>query len=168
MARERAERPSDAATAQSQATLSVAVVHQLVKLMSSGDIEEITIESPEEGMKLTLKKPAPAVAAVAEPGVEYADEADGGADGAAAQPSRLEIGAPLVGVFRASMKPGGKPLVTVGATVREGQVVGAIEALQVYNEVEASSAGTVREILVEEGQPVEYGQPLLVVEPHHA
>lgn len=66
------------------------------------------------------------------------------------------------------MKPGGKPLVTVGATVREGQVVGAIEALQVYNEVEASSAGTVREILVEEGQPVEYGQPLLVVEPHHA
>lgn len=168
MARERAERPSDAATAQSQATLSVAVVHQLVKLMSSGDIEEITIESPEEGMKLTLKKPAAVAAGFVEPGVEYADEADGATDGAATPISSLEIGAPLVGVFRSSMQPGGKPLVTVGAAVREGQVVGAIEALQVYNEVEASAAGTVREILVEEGQPVEYGQPLFVVEPHHA
>ncbi len=168
MARERAERPSDATTAQSQATLNVAVVHQLVTLMSSGDIEEITIEAPAEGVHLTLKKPAPAVIGLSELGAEYADEMDGGADRAAAQPTNLEVGAPLVGIFRASMKPGGKPLVTVGSTVREGQVVAAIEALQVFNEVEASAAGTVREILVDEGQAVEYGQPLFVVEPHRA
>jgi biotin carboxyl carrier protein len=55
--------------------------------------------------------------------------------------------------------------VGVGDVVREGQVVAAIEALNVLNEVEAGSAGRVREILVHDGQPVEYGQPLVIIEP---
>jgi len=171
MARERADRgadPSVQAAQQPQASVSVAVVHQLVKLMTTSDIEEVTIESPDEGMKLTLRKPPVASAAPVEAEPEAYDELAGVSDGAEPQPDRHEIGAPLVGVFRASMKPGGRPLAAVGEPVREGQVVGAIEALQVLNEVEAPEAGTIREVLVEDGQPVEYGQPLFVVEPHHA
>src|SRR5690349_20967312 len=113
MARERGERPSDANGTAPQSTLNVAVVHQLVKLMSSGDIEEITIESPEEGMKLSLRKPTPLAVAAGDLEPESADGLDGAGELSAAQPSHSEVGSPLVGVFRASMKPGGKPLVSV-------------------------------------------------------
>jgi acetyl-CoA carboxylase biotin carboxyl carrier protein len=171
MARERAERgaePAAQAAQQPQANVSVAVVHQLVKLMTTSDIEEVTIESPGEGMKLTLRKPAVVSVPIGEMELEAYDELGAAAEAAEAQRDRHEIGAPLVGVFRTSMKPGGKALVAAGEPVREGQVVAAIEALQVLNEVEAPEAGTIREVLVEDGQPVEYGQPLFVVEPHHA
>jgi biotin carboxyl carrier protein len=63
------------------------------------------------------------------------------------------------------MKAGGKPLVGVGDIVREGQVVAAIESLNVHNEVEATVSGRVREILIEDGQSVEYGQPLVILDP---
>jgi acetyl-CoA carboxylase biotin carboxyl carrier protein len=159
MARERAEQ--NGASSQAEANLSVAVVHQLVKLMSSGDIEEITIEEG-EGIKLTLRKPAPVAFSDEEYDAYLASDAPQPAD--AQEPPRREVRSPLVGVFRTSMKPGTKPLVSLGSPVREGQIVAAVEALAVYNEVEAAQAGTVREILVEEGQAVEYGQPLFVLE----
>lgn len=165
MARERAERAN--ADSQAEASLSVAVVHQLVKLMGSSDLEEITIEQPGEGIQLTLRKPAPVLAALSDEEWEGHEAAEAPhAAGAAESPSR-EVRAPLVGVFRSSMQPRGKPLVSLGTPVREGQVVAAIEALQVYNEVEAGAAGTVSDILVKDGQPVEYGQPLFVLEPSH-
>jgi len=161
MARERAGQ--NGASSQAEANLSVAVVHQLIKLMSSGDIEEITVEEG-EGVKLTLRKPAPVAIPVADDEYDgyFAGEAPQPAD--AQEPQRREVRSPLVGVFRTSMKPGSKPLVSVGSPVREGQIVAAVEALAVYNEVEAAQAGTIREILVEEGQAVEYGQPLFVLE----
>ena len=78
--------------------------------------------------------------------------------------TRVEIGAPLVGVFRTSMT-GEKPLVAPGDIVRKGQIIAAIEALNLLSEVEATVAGRIAEILVLDGQPVEYGQTLLVIEP---
>lgn len=164
MARERIERGSEVRPARSS-TLNVAEVRQLVKLMDDGDIDEITIEQESAGLKLTLRKPAPVMfsgdpestAAWSDdpPPVEQVEQ----------QSNTRTISAPLVGIFRASMKSEGKPLVAVGDTVREGQVVAAIEALNVLNEVEATYAGSVVEIKVTDGQPVEYGQPLLIVEP---
>src|SRR5262249_54061936 len=152
---------------QRQAGVNVAVIHQLIRLMSTGDIEEITIEEPAAGMKLTLRKPAPLEGAFSEEEPEPVEVADAAPKGVA-DPTPLgvrEVRGPLVGIFRANMRPGGRPLVSRGSVVREGQIVGAIEALQVYNEVEASEAGTVREVLVRDGQPVEYGQPLLRLAP---
>ena len=119
MARERAGQ--NGASSQAEANLSVAVVHQLIKLMSSGDIEEITVEEG-EGIKLTLRKPAPVAIPVSDDEYDgyFAGEVPLPAD--AQEPQRREVRSPLVGVFRTSMKPGSKPLVSVGSPVREGQI----------------------------------------------
>ncbi len=165
MARERIERGGEVRPAQSSNTLNVAEIRQLVKLMGDGDIDEITIEQESAGLKLTLRKPAPVVFASEPDAVGAWSDDPEPADDVEPQTNTLTIGAPLVGIFRASMKAGGKPLVAVGDSVREGQVVAAIEALNVLSEVEASYAGKIVEIAVTDGQPVEYGQPLLIVEP---
>ena len=74
------------------------------------------------------------------------------------------VTSPMVGTFYRSSSPGGKPLVEVGSTVKENEPVCIIEAMKIMNEIEASHAGTVSKILVENGQPVEFGQPLFVIE----
>ena len=170
MARERGERSGETVPEQFR-SLSVAELRQLISLMNGSDIDEIAIEQEAIGLKLTLRKPTPitlsASAAsyasngddevfdVAEPSSSPADEAN----------AALEIRSTLVGVFRVSMKSGGKPLAALGDVVREGQVVGAIEALNVLNEIEAPAQGRVSAVFVDEGQPVEYGQPLIAIEP---
>lgn len=164
MAREKSERPSDAASEAPRATLSVAELRQLITLMNGSDIEELGIEEPSSGLRLSLRKPTP-LSAVAPNDEETLDIFV--TDGAVVEePSTmLEVKAPRVGVFRLSMKPGGKPLSTTGDIVSEGQVICAIEALKVPNEVEAPAAGRIQAIFVSDGQPVEYGQPLLAIEP---
>ena len=73
------------------------------------------------------------------------------------------VKAPMVGTFYRSATPGGKALVEVGDTVEKGQPIGIIEAMKLMNEIEADSAGVVKAILIENGQPVEYGEPLVVI-----
>ena len=168
MARERVERGADTSLASSQPSLSIAEIRQLITLMNGSDIEEIAIERETDGLKLTLRKPAPAAAPVGAAEGEfdaYEPPEPSTTSNDSQQLHVVEIAAPLVGIFRASMQPAGAPLVAVGDVVREGQVVAAIEALNVLNEVEASGSGRVHEILASDGQPVEYGQPLLVIEP---
>ena len=71
---------------------------------------------------------------------------------------------PQVGTFYVSAEPKGEPFLHIGDTVEQGQVIGLIEAMKLISEVEAESAGVVRRVLVEDGQPVEYGQPLFELE----
>lgn len=87
------------------------------------------------------------------------------ADAGAAATGGLPIVAPLVGVFYASGTPGSKPFVEVGATVERGQVVGIIEAMKVMNEVMSDYRGTVTEILVQNGDAVQYEQVLMRIDP---
>ncbi|HEX6818221.1 MAG TPA: biotin/lipoyl-containing protein [Ktedonobacterales bacterium] len=154
--------------------LSVAELRQLIRMMSTSDIAEITLEHPTGGLHLTLKKPAPIVlapAAVAPAGIDLEEaEMSQSAEVEEVPASKpelplVEVRSPLVGIFRSSMKEHGKPLVHAEETVRQGQVVAAIEALNVFNEVEVPTAGQVKKVLVTDGQPVEYGQPLLLIEP---
>ena len=83
-------------------------------------------------------------------------------------PPPAEIGhvvsSPMVGTFYRASSPGGKPLVEVGSSVKEGDAVCIIEAMKIMNEIEAGHAGTITKVLVENGQPVEFGQPLFVIE----
>ena len=74
-----------------------------------------------------------------------------------------QVKAPLVGTFYAAPSEGADPFVSVGDTVKKGQVIGIVEAMKLMNEVESDYDGTVAEILVENGEMVEYGQPLIVV-----
>lgn len=74
------------------------------------------------------------------------------------------VKSPMVGTFYRSASPGGKALVEVGTAVKEGEPICIIEAMKIMNEIEADKTGTVKRILCENGQPVEFGQPLFVIE----
>jgi acetyl-CoA carboxylase biotin carboxyl carrier protein len=73
------------------------------------------------------------------------------------------VKAPMVGTFYRSPSPGGKPFVDVGQSVKEGDPLCIIEAMKLLNEIEADKSGVIKEVLVENGEPVEFGQPLFVI-----
>ena len=102
--------------------------------------------------------PAPAAAPVAPAGTV--------AHAAAAGPALLEIKSPMVGTFYKSPEPGAEPYVKNGTRVAPGQVVCIIEAMKIMNEIESEVQGVIREVCVENAQPVEFGQVLYRVDPH--
>jgi acetyl-CoA carboxylase biotin carboxyl carrier protein len=77
----------------------------------------------------------------------------------------LEVKSPMVGTFYGAPEPGAKPYVAVGDRVAKGQILCIIEAMKLMNEIESKAAGRILKVLVENGQPVEYGQPLFLLEP---
>ena len=91
---------------------------------------------------------------------------DAGGRAPAAAPHLKEIRSPMVGTFYKAPEPGADPYIKVGNRVSPGQTVCVIEAMKIMNEIEAEIAGTVREIMVEDGQPVEFGQVLFRVDPN--
>jgi acetyl-CoA carboxylase biotin carboxyl carrier protein len=115
---------------------------------------------------------APASGAAPAGGVAGASQTGGGGGGgagapAAVAPSHLvEIKSPMVGTFYSAPEPGAEPYAKAGSRVAAGQVVCIIEAMKIMNEIESEVAGVVREVLVENAQPVEFGQPLFRVDPH--
>jgi len=99
--------------------------------------------------------PAPAAAAAAPAAAAPAAEP--------AAPQGHAVKAPMVGTFYRAPNPGASPFVEVGQAVKEGEPLCIIEAMKLLNEIEADKAGVIKEILVENGEPVEYGQPLFVI-----
>jgi acetyl-CoA carboxylase biotin carboxyl carrier protein len=104
---------------------------------------------------------APALTAAAAPAPAAA--ADTQAPEATAEPEGHSVKSPMVGTFYRSSAPGSKAFVEVGQTVAEGDTLCIIEAMKLLNEIESDCAGVVKAILVENGQPVEYGEPLFVI-----
>jgi acetyl-CoA carboxylase biotin carboxyl carrier protein len=102
---------------------------------------------------------APAAAAAPTPGAPAAPPGP-------AAPALLEIKSPMVGTFYRSPEPGAEAYVKPGSRVAPGQVVCIIEAMKIMNEIEAEIAGVIRDVLAENAQPVEFGQPLFRVDPH--
>jgi acetyl-CoA carboxylase biotin carboxyl carrier protein len=169
MPRERGVDPLRSNGRQPEPGLSIAELRQLITLMQRSDIEEIIVERDIADLKLTLRKAAPSVTEAGAPveravaGGEYA----GGEAEPQAEPYKY-VTAPFVGRFHLGAKPGANPLVNPGDLVRVGQIVGMIETLNVMTEVEATLDGRVVEVKAAEGQAVEYGQPLLALEPQPA
>jgi acetyl-CoA carboxylase biotin carboxyl carrier protein len=85
------------------------------------------------------------------------------AEAAAAEAEGHAVKSPMVGTFYRSASPGGKPFVEVGQTVSEGDTLCIIEAMKLLNEIESDKSGVVKAVLVENGQPVEYGEPLVII-----
>ena len=79
-------------------------------------------------------------------------------------PAGNVVKSPMVGTFYRSANPGSEPFIEIGSTVKVGDPICIIEAMKIMNEIEADAAGTIREILCENGQAVEFGQPLFVIE----
>lgn len=150
--------------------MKVEEIKTIVKLMAENDLTEFKIESQE--YNLCIKRggaPAPvAVAApVAAPVVPVAAPAvaaPAAAPAAAAPDPAKIIESPLVGTFYRSASPDSAPFVQVGSKVTEDTTVCIIEAMKVMNEVKAEKTGIIKEILVENGNPVEYGMPIFVIE----
>jgi len=111
------------------------------------------------GHILVTQPPAAAALPLTAPG-------EGAALPAAPASKLLEIKSPMVGTFYAAPEPGAPPYVKVGSRVAAGQVVCIIEAMKIMNEIESEVAGVVREVAVENAQPVEFGQVLFRVDPH--
>lgn len=154
----------DVATASESAEgISIEALEHLVRVLDRSDVSEIEVKRVEEGTRLVLRKvvasesPVQGEVPLALPVREEVDVARG-------EKKPHVIVAPVVGIFHPWAKPRGKALVTVGDRVKLGQLVGAIQSLNVIYEVETTVAGRVAEILVHDGQPVEYGQQLMLIE----
>ncbi|HEY7238324.1 MAG TPA: acetyl-CoA carboxylase biotin carboxyl carrier protein [Burkholderiales bacterium] len=144
----------------------------LIELVESSGIAELEISEGEERVRITRSLPGHAASAPAQapaPVVEVPSlvPSNGTPASAASQvPAGAEghvVKSPMVGTFYRSASPGAKPFVEVGDAVQVGDPLCIIEAMKLMNEIEADQAGTVKAILIENGQPVEYGQPLIVI-----
>ena len=147
----------------------VELTRRLAAVAAELGLSEIEIESA--GTRLRVQRSAapvaPVVHAVPAPGVTTTPtttvEARIVADVAA--PATLTVEAPMVGTFYRASAPTGDPFVREGDVVKQGQILCIIEAMKLMNEIESKAAGRIVKVLVENGQPVEYGQPLFLLEP---
>jgi len=150
--------------------MNIAEIRELITLFSSSEITELVLEL--DNLKLHLSKlRTPMAPAAAQPAAEKPQAAAGKDQEAEIKPvnrdkpAKLrEVTAPMVGVFYRAPSPGADPYVEVGAVVEKGQTLCIIEAMKMMNEIESEYHGQVVEILVENGQQVEYGQPLFLIE----
>ncbi|MEC4719238.1 acetyl-CoA carboxylase biotin carboxyl carrier protein [Noviherbaspirillum sp. CPCC 100848] len=122
---------------------------------SSGAPQSQVVMMQPQSMPQTVSVPAPAAA----PQAASAPVAPA----VAAEPEGHVVKSPMVGTFYRASAPGNPPFVEVGATVKEGDTLCIIEAMKLLNEIDADASGVIKQILVENGQPVEYGQPLFVI-----
>ena len=141
---------------------------KLIDLVQESGIAELEITEGEEKVKIVKGGAVSVLAAPTGAAPATADRAAApGPAGATPEPEPAPEGhvvkAPMVGTFYRSPSPDAKAFVEVGHTVKEGDTVCIIEAMKLMNEIEADAAGVVKAILVENGQPVEYGQPLLIL-----
>lgn len=146
--------------------ISIEHLRHLIHVLDTSDVSEVEVRHVARGSRLVLRKTIAANGVVPGDQVAIAPSQEQEAQTASAEVEKdLEIvTAPLVGIFHPWIKPKGKPLVAVGDSVKGGQLVGAIQSLNVIYEVETHVAGRVVEILVQDGQPVEYGQPLMMID----
>lgn len=142
----------------------------LIELVESSGIAELEIQEGEERVRITRTAAPGAVAApvVALPQVvaaapPAAAPAVPAAEEAPPAPNGHVVKSPMVGTFYRSATPGARPFVEVGDSVTEGQTLCIVEAMKLMNEIEADKAGVVKAILTENGQPVEFGQPLFLI-----
>ena len=143
---------------------------KLIDLVQESGIAELEITEGEEKVKI-VKGGVVSVAAAAPAAIATAPSAATGVAAPAAAPAGEPepgqeghvVKAPMVGTFYRSPSPDAKAFVEVGQAVKEGDTICIIEAMKLMNEIEADASGMVKAILVENGQPVEYGQPLFIL-----
>jgi acetyl-CoA carboxylase biotin carboxyl carrier protein len=155
--RRRADSPADAAGLSVEQVVELAVRHNLAEIEVEADGTRIrVVREHAPGAVAPRVEAAPTIAApLQQPGAEAVESTA----------HLLTIEAPMVGTFYRAPKPDAPPFVAEGDMVKEGQVVCIVEAMKLMNEIESKVAGRIAKIVVENGQPVEFGQPLFVVDP---
>ncbi len=152
--------------------MDIRKVKKLIELLEESNIDEIEIKEGEESVRISrngtsipISYPAPAYAApVAAPAVPIAAPAATPAEAdAASSHSGHVVKSPMVGTFYQSPSPGSPSFIEVGKHVKVGDVICIVEAMKMMNQIEADKAGVIEAILVEDGQPVEFDQPLVTI-----
>lgn len=151
--------------------MDIRKIKKLIELLEESDLAEIEVQEGEESVRIsrhgkavqTIMGAAPMMTAPA-PAVQAAAPAAPAGEPAAAPPKGHTITSPIVGSFYRSPAPGSPAFVEVGQRVNAGDTLCIIEAMKMLNQIESDKAGVVAAILVENGQPVEYGQPLFIIE----
>jgi acetyl-CoA carboxylase biotin carboxyl carrier protein len=160
--------------------MDIRKIKKLIELLEESGVAEIEIREGEESVRIARQ--APAGAAAAAPVVSYAQAPAPTSPSAAARAASAApaaeastaarasaegeqvVTAPMVGTFYVAPSPGAKPFVDIGDEVQQGQVLCTIEAMKMMNQIESEFAGRVRAVLAKNGDPVEFGQPLFVIE----
>lgn len=142
----------------------------LIDLVSESNVSELEITEAEGKVRIVKGGGAMVQSYAAQPVyagapvMPAAPEATASAPAVAEVPAGHTVKSPMVGTFYRSASPGAKPFVEVGDVVKEGDTICIIEAMKILNEIEADKAGAISKILCENGQAVEYGQPLFIIE----
>jgi acetyl-CoA carboxylase biotin carboxyl carrier protein len=150
--------------------MDIRKVKKLIELLEESGIAEIEITEGEESVRISRynQGPAPMVMQAAPAPVHHAAAPAPAAAPAApaekALPAGHQVKSPMVGTFYRSPSPGAKSFVEVGQAVKEGEVLCIIEAMKMMNQIESDKAGTIKAILADNGEPIEFGQPLFIIE----
>ncbi len=149
--------------------MDIRKVKKLIELLEESGISEIEIKEGEEAVRISRMPtgyaahpqfaPAPVQAAAAAPAPAPSRE-----EPPKPRPNEHVVTAPMVGTFYAAPTPGAKPFVDIGDEVKMGQVLCIIEAMKMMNQIEADKAGRITSVMAKNGDPVEFGQPLFVIE----
>jgi acetyl-CoA carboxylase biotin carboxyl carrier protein len=150
--------------------MDIRKVKKLIELLEESGISEIEISEGEESVRISrYPKPGTVVttappAAAAAPAPAAAAPTAAAAEPAAPPVRGQQVTAPMVGTYYSGAAPGAKPFVDIGTEVKPGDTLCVIEAMKMMNQIESEFAGRVVSVLVENGSPVEFGQPLFVIE----
>jgi len=155
--------------------MDIRKIKKLIELLEDSDVAEIEIVEGDDSVRIArgaaagstvVSAPAPITHAMQPMGMPIAPEAPASAAPEADDllPPGTIVESPMVGTFYRSPSPGAKPFVDIGQKVSKGDTLCIIEAMKIMNQIVSETSGTVRAIVVEEGQPVEYGEPLIVID----
>lgn len=153
--------------------MDIRKVKKLIELLEESGISEIEIKEGEESVRISRNGPsmtmpqmqyAPAMAPPMAAAAAAAPVAAAETETAAAEVSGHVVTSPMVGTFYEAPSPGSTPFLEVGKSVKEGDTLCIIEAMKMLNQIEADKSGVIKQMVAENGQPVEFGQPLFIIE----
>lgn len=152
--------------------MDIRKVKKLMELLEESGMSEIEIKEGEESVKISRygNSPAPAQHPIQsfvqqQAPVSSAPTSQTASPNEQPQETGQSVTSPMVGTFYSAPSPTAKPFVSIGQKINQGDTVGIIEAMKIMNQIEADVGGKLVRILVENGEPVEYGQPLFVIDP---
>lgn len=151
--------------------MDIRKIKKLIELLEESDVEELEIQEGDDSVRISRRREQASLTYAPQPGYApqpqaFAPPAQVSADSAPPQPDAAKghaLKSPMVGTFYRSPSPTASAFVEVGQSVKAGEVICIIEAMKMMNQIEADKSGTIAEILVENGQPVEFDQPLFII-----
>lgn len=159
--------------------MKVKEIQELIDFLSNSGLNEVNIETDEFKIHIVREPkvkqvaevsraaaPAPPPPAPSAPAPETAPASESKSEKASTDSNLVEIKSPMIGTFYRASNPDTPPFVEVGSKIGQGQTVCIVEAMKLFNEIESEISGTIVKVLVEDASPVEYDQPLFLVEPN--